>query len=136
MTIKKKFAPVVCFLSLILLVGCKEEKPKDILSKETMTVLLMDIYIGEGKVSSLSLKRDSSLAIFDAYEKRIFEKHQIDREQYKKSLAYYYDNPLELEEIYDRVLDSLNLKEQKLKESKKTVNDEEERKRDPAEEVE
>jgi len=107
---------LICFVAGIS--ACKESKPKDIIPKDKMTNILLDVYIGEGKISALSVKRDSSLAIFDVYEGRIFEKHQVERETYKKSLSYYYDHPMELEEIYNSVMDSLNVKEQKLKEAK------------------
>lgn len=115
----------ICF---ILLVACKEEKPEGILDKGTMTNIIIEVYIGEGKVSALNVKRDSSLIVYDAYEKLIYDKYAIDKETYKKSLSYYYDNPAQLDEIYEAVMDSLNVKEQKLKEEQEAAEKEKEEK--------
>lgn len=113
----------ICFIALI---ACKEDRPEGILDKGTMTSIIIDVYIGEGKVSALNVKRDSSLIVFDAYEKLIYNKYDVEKEAYKKSLSYYYNNPEQLDEIYEAVMDSLNVKEQKLKEEKEAADKEDE----------
>lgn len=106
---------LICFIGFV---SCKDDRPKGILSEDKMTAILIDIYLGEGKVTRLNLKRDSSLIVFKLYEQKIYEKHQVDREAYEKSMSYYYDHPDEMEVIYDAVMDSLNMKEQQLKEAR------------------
>jgi len=108
----------ICFIALV---ACKEERPEGILDKGTMTNIIIDVYIGEGKVSALNVQRDSSLIVFDAYEKLIYSKYAVEKETYKNSLSYYYNNPEQLDEIYEAVMDSLNVKEQKLKEEKEAA---------------
>lgn len=113
----------ICFIALV---ACKEERPEGILDQGTMTNIIIDVYIGEGKVSALNVKRDSSLIVFDAYEELIYHKYDVQKETYKKSLSYYYNNPEQLDEIYEAVMDSLNVKEQKLKEEKEAADKEKE----------
>ncbi|ELR71815.1 hypothetical protein C900_02190 [Fulvivirga imtechensis AK7] len=83
-----------------------------------MVSFLIDVYIAEGKVQNLRVPRDSAIAIFDVYEQKLLEKHGINKDTYVKSMSYYYDHPQKLELIYETVLDSLNLKEQQLREKK------------------
>ncbi|MEP2770793.1 MAG: DUF4296 domain-containing protein [Fulvivirga sp.] len=108
----------ICFIALV---ACKEDRPEGILDKGTMTNIIIDVYIGEGKVSALNVKRDSSLVVFEAYEKLIYSKYAVEKETYKNSLSYYYSNPEQLDEIYEAVMDSLNVREQKLKEDKEAA---------------
>lgn len=115
MTIKSLFQTTATFICFVFVVACSEEKPKDILSQEEMTSVILDIYIGEGKVTTLSVPRDSALTLFEVYEEKIFQKYDLDKERYKKSLSWYFDHPEELEVIYDNVLDSLSVTEQEIK---------------------
>jgi len=79
-----------------------------------MVKTLTDVYIGEQKVNQLSLTSDSSKIVFDKIKGRIFEKAGVPDSVFKKSLDYYIDRPLELEKIYTALVDSLNLREQRL----------------------
>lgn len=92
--------------------------PKDVLTKEEMVPLLLDIYIGESKVNNLRLSRDSSMALFAVYEEELFKKYEVTDSTYRRSMTYYYNHPDKLEAIYGIVLDSLNLREQRLKENR------------------
>lgn len=111
---------ILCFA---LLIACSHEdsKPKNVLPQEKIVPVLLDIYMAEGKVNDLRISHDSSVAIFDVYEDKIFEKHQIVDSVYRASMSYYFANPDQLEGIYETVLDSLNLREQRLKESKDDI---------------
>lgn len=101
----------ICCLSVVF--SCrKEERPKDILTPEEMVASLTELYIVEAKVSSIPAGRDSSLQLFDYFEKKTFEKLNFTDSIFKKSYSYYLDRPKELEEIYTVVIDSLNLWEQ------------------------
>lgn len=119
---------IICYV--LLLLGCSKEGkvPDGVLTKDKMVPLLIDIYIGESRVNHLRLSRDSSMAIFDVYEEELFKQHEVTDSVYRRSMTYYYDHPKKLEEIYGIVLDSLNLREQQLKEKreKKEVRDDKE----------
>jgi len=115
MTIKSIIQTTAIFICYVFIIGCSEDKPKDVLSQEQMTSFILDIYEGEGKITVLGVPRDSALTLFEAYEEKVFEKHGIAKERYTKSLSWYFDHPSELEVIYDNVLDSLNVTEQEIK---------------------
>ncbi|MDH4298308.1 MAG: DUF4296 domain-containing protein, partial [Cyclobacteriaceae bacterium] len=64
--------------------------------------------------STLSITRDSSRHIIAAKEGEIFEKLNTTDSTFKRSLNYYIDHPQTLEMIYTALVDSLNLREQRL----------------------
>ncbi|UII32616.1 DUF4296 domain-containing protein [Fulvivirga ulvae] len=117
---------IICYVLLVVACSKEDKVPKDLLPKEKMIPLLIDIYIGESRVNNLRLSRDSSMAIFKVYEGELFNQHQVTDSAYHRSMTYYYNHPRQLEEIYSILLDSLNLREQRLKEQreKEEVRDE------------
>lgn len=88
--------------------------PEDILSQDQMVSVLSELYILEHKISSLGVTRDSLTQIFAAMKGRVFEKSGVSDSAFSKSLNYYVDRPKSLEEIYTVLIDSLNLREQRL----------------------
>lgn len=110
---------LLLLLSLIIIGACGEEgPPDDVLTREQMVDILTDIYVAEAKIARLSLNRDSALAVFRYYEDSIFHCKGLNDSIYNQSLNYYMQTPDELDKIYEAVLDSLNLKKQKLNKSK------------------
>lgn len=92
--------------------------PEGILKQHEMVPILLEVYLAEGQINELRIKRDSAMMMFEVYEQKIFEKYHVSDSTYKASLVYYYDHPDQLESIYETVLDSLNLMEKKLEEKK------------------
>lgn len=113
---------ILCYAVLLACSG-KDDVPEGVLPQDKMVPILIDVYVAEGKVQNLRVPRDSAAAIFEAYEERIFTTHEVDRQTYLNSLTYYYDQPKKLELIYEIVLDSLNLREQRLKEVAEKTDD-------------
>lgn len=96
------------------LVSCGgDEPPEGILSKKQMVRILSEIYLAEDKTTRLSLQRDSSLQVFDTLQSKIFKKMSTSDTVFKKSLDYYWNRPEEMEQIYEILIDSLNLREQR-----------------------
>jgi hypothetical protein len=108
-------------LSLILLLfslgsSCKKEKkPTDILSQEEMAALMVEVYLAEARITGALLPRDSGTGVFRPFEKKLLEGRGIPDSVLKKTYSYYLAHPTELEKIYDSVIDTLSLREQKLK---------------------
>ncbi|MEM6643026.1 MAG: DUF4296 domain-containing protein [Bacteroidota bacterium] len=100
-------------LLLVVLLACGgAEKPEDLLSPEQMTKILMEVHILESKVSELPVvPSDSKFAVFNHFEKQLFEAQNVSAEQYESSFKYYLDHPKEFEKIYNTVVDSLLQKE-------------------------
>ncbi|MBL0766294.1 DUF4296 domain-containing protein [Marivirga atlantica] len=100
--------------TILIIVSCskKESVPNGIIPPEKMAQIIAEIYNAEYKVSHVGLKHDSTKVVFRHYELKIFEDFNVSDSIYKKSFAYYLENPNELESVYDIVIDSLSLQEQ------------------------
>ena len=87
-------------LLLILLSGCSM-RPWGVLSQEDMVAVLLDVHIAEAamKVVDTSAKRIEK----QEYYNTIFEKHNITKEKFDKSLDWYARHPKLLVEVYDEV---------------------------------
>lgn len=106
---------------MFLLVSCQqkkqEERPEWVVDKDKMIGFLIDLHLVEAKLTKLGIKKDSSRKIFEAYQKKLFAKHQIDDSLYFRSYNYYLEDVETLTEIYVAVVDSLNVKEQLIKQN-------------------
>lgn len=105
------------FLVSLILWSCGKDNdiPEGITPKEQLVPLMLDIYLAEVKLSNLKIVRDTAVSIFEIYEGYLFEKHNIEKEKYMNSMSYYYDHTEQLELIYEALLDSLSVRETKLK---------------------
>ena len=98
----------------LLFFSCgKELPPKDILSQDQLTKIMIDFYLGEAKLSNYSLPYDSASRLFIPYEESVLKKYGATDSTLLKTYQYYFDHPKELEKIYEIVIDSLNLRERK-----------------------
>ena len=105
------------FLVSCLLLGSACEKsealvapPADLLGKDKMISLLIDLHLAEAKMSYTgSRNADSIEIIYRNYEHAIFEEHHVTDSAYLHSYEYYLDNMSEMEEIYSAVVDSLSV---------------------------
>ena len=87
-----------------------------------MIGFLIDLHLGEAKLVKLGIKKDSTEKLFKALEKRLFSKHEIIDSIYFKSYNFYLEDIQEMKEIYVAVVDSLNVREQLLKQSNAKTN--------------
>lgn len=94
----------------------KEEKiviPNHILSKDQMTLILVDIHILE---ASLNLNMAGEL---NGQKKEneyvsIYKKNKTTKKQYEESLYFYSQHPKLLSEVYDDVLSGISKKQVEL----------------------
>jgi len=103
-------------LALLIFVNCSKkqaQKPSNVLTRDQMVRVLIDVHILEAKIKKLYLPRDSSQLIYNHYEEMLFDDLGITKEQYAESTAYYIDEIDEMKDIYNQVVDSL-LARQKL----------------------
>jgi hypothetical protein len=101
-------------ISLVILAfACvkKSEIPENIISKQDMSTLMVDIHLLESKVSNLNLPTDSAMQVYRKFEKEIFEKHDTDSLQYAESVRFYSMNPELYHDIYEIVVDTLIVRE-------------------------
>lgn len=90
------------------------DKPKDLIPVKKMTQMLVDVHIIEGGRSGTRVLGDS--ANVDVYYRSFFDKYAVSKEQYESSFDYYSHFPEKMMEMYDVVIDSLNLREIRISE--------------------
>ena len=87
------------------------QNPEGLYTSEQVAVFLKDLYMLEQKVKELNLHEDSSKVIFDYYEQKLYEKHNLNDSIYRASFVYYMDDIEALSKIYGIIADSLSLEE-------------------------
>ena len=85
-------------LIIFLFVGCSDNVPDNLISKEKMENIIFDIMILNAS-SGFDLKIDNNLLS----DELIYKKHNIDSLQFFESELYYSKNPREHYEIYAKV---------------------------------
>ncbi len=103
----------LCFFSLLFLVSCVDrnqpKKPKDLIPKDTMTSLLVDMLLAN--TSRNSKNRNSGKKV--NYMPFVFEKYQIDSLRFQSSNLYYTAFISEQENIYKEVKKRLEVLQKK-----------------------
>lgn len=113
----------VRFLSCLFLLACsfsctKEKKEEPALDRDQMVDLLIDIYLAEARTTLLPVNRDSAFRLFLPYQDSLMFTKGIADSTLKNAYGYYLRHPTELEAIYDAVIDSLSLREQRIRENR------------------
>ena len=110
----KKNVTTLCLCGL-LLISCskKEEKiPENILPKEKMIPIMVDVHLAEAKIQSNNLSMtDSTKKIAAGYYKNVFEKNKITEQQFRESFLYYSRHLDLLNKIYEEVISELSKKQ-------------------------
>ena len=91
-----------------------DEKPEQILSKEQMVALMIDLNIAQTRVDQLKLKKDSAAEVYDQYHAYLLNKHLIKDSTFYESLRYYLNRPNDLDVIHEGILDTLSFRLQKI----------------------
>jgi hypothetical protein len=106
---------------MILVLGfgaCQGDKePEGILSKEQLSALFVEFYLAEARIGNTTVVKDSALQLFLPFEESFLKEKGISDSVLRKTYTYYFSNPSKLEEIYDAVIDTLSLREQKASQS-------------------
>lgn len=99
-----------------LLSSCstKTDKPADILSKDEMAKALTEFYVKEAKINAFPISHDSALILMEYYRQKYALQNGKNDSSVERSYQYYLGRPDELSEIYDRIIDSLALQEQRI----------------------
>jgi hypothetical protein len=91
----------------MMLLSCKQEKlPAGIIEKEKMINLLVDMQIVDAYLNQVA-NVDTMLLQAKSRYTYIFKKHAIDSVKFSRSLNYYSLRSIELNEMYQTVIDSL-----------------------------
>ncbi|WP_299454280.1 DUF4296 domain-containing protein [uncultured Microscilla sp.] len=97
-----------CIVVLIVACSNKKEIPKDIIPKEKMVNMLVDIHLEESKIdASRYLLRDSAQVAYFKAQVGIFKKYKTDSTHYYKSYDYYFENMNHMKDIYTEVAEKM-----------------------------
>lgn len=102
-------------ISVVTLTRCAQdstlsEPPPQLLSKQQMVSFLIDLHLTEAKMNYTEVRQsDSTEILFRNYEKYLMNEHGFTDSVYLESYAYYLDNMELMDEIYEDVVDSLNV---------------------------
>lgn len=103
---------LILFL-MIVTASCSEEVvvetiPADVLSKQAMVELLVDIQLIEGGIIIRKLKGKEFDKEINVYYQIAFKKHGLTKKTFEYNMRYYTDHLEKLEEIYDEVINELS----------------------------
>lgn len=113
MTKLRKFW-IAGMISIIGLGACQADKePEGVLSKEQLSALFVEFYLAEARLGKTTAVRDSALQLFLPFEDSFLKEKGVSDSVLRKTYTYYFNNPSKLEQIYDAVIDTLSLREQK-----------------------
>lgn len=101
-------------LMIVLVLSCqKQERPAGIMSQEEFSRYLVDIYLAEARLTLVGMPKDSALKLFRPHEEKLLRDRAMADSTLKKTYQYYFDHPKEMEAVYDAVIDTLSLREQR-----------------------
>lgn len=106
-------------LVLVLLVNCTSntifEKPKDLIPRDTMVILIQEMMIASSAkfVNNINSERDIHYMAF------VYEKYKIDSSRFNRSNTYYISTIDEYIKLFREVKDSLEKKSNSFKRLKK-----------------
>jgi hypothetical protein len=94
---------------VLLFVTCRRERRGLLLDEKTMINVLADAHLAEAAAQNLyGPTRDSVLR---AYYQQIFNIHEVDQDDFERSMEWLRENPKYLERIYAAIIDSLSARE-------------------------
>ncbi len=100
------------------LFSCKQEQKETApLSRDQMVSLMMEIYLAEARTATVPVGKDSAYRLFIPHQDSLMHRMGIKDSTLRASYSYYLKHPADLEAIYDAIIDSLSLREQRLREA-------------------
>jgi hypothetical protein len=122
--IRPLLAPVGLLLALLTACARPEDvaRPAQLLPKEKMVSLLVQLHILEARVENSHLSPDSARALFQSQKQEVLRQNNMSDTDslLPRSYRYYAINRKDMDEIYTAVIDSLTRRETKMEGGKKT----------------
>ena len=91
----------------------KEKRPEGVLSPEELSKLMVELYLAEARIGGQNMARDTAMKYFIPFEEKLKGRYGVSDSIIRITYQYYISHPEELEKIYDSVIDTLSLREQK-----------------------
>ncbi|KAA9327125.1 DUF4296 domain-containing protein [Hymenobacter busanensis] len=110
------FAFLLVLLGLFSQCGRPEDPtpPANLLPRDKMVSMLIDVHLLESRVGAANLMQDSATALFDQQLQELYWRQEVSPEVFRASYEYYAIHDKDLEELYKVVIDSLEQREFRL----------------------
>ncbi|MES2113059.1 MAG: DUF4296 domain-containing protein [Bacteroidota bacterium] len=107
---------ITLFFSVSLfLISCKGgDTPDGIIDQKKMTSLLVEVHLVDGRMFSLLQNQDSINRYGTRRYDALFKRYHTDSVTFKKSLHYYAMTPVQMQKMYDTILNKLKIKSDSL----------------------
>jgi len=125
----KRIALLLSMTFVLIITSCSEYnstqqlKPEDLIEEGEFTNIMFDMRLSEVIIRQDVTTNNGNDA--DSISKKqynfVFKKHNISSERFQRSLVYYTNNPMVLDEINNAVVDSLNILKELIKTPQKEV---------------
>ncbi|NOT77114.1 MAG: DUF4296 domain-containing protein [Cyclobacteriaceae bacterium] len=109
-----RFSGIVLMVILSTIVSCKKDTEPGVLTQAQMVDFMLDMYLSEARLQMIPITRDSAFRLFIPRQDSLMRMKGITDSTLRRSYQYYLENPTKMEAIYDIVIDSLSLREQRL----------------------
>jgi Domain of unknown function (DUF4296) len=107
---------------MVFFQGChREKKVNGLIDKQRLAGLIIEMYVGEAKLGMIKIPKDSAMKLFHPFEKSVMERDKISEKDLKETYRYYLDHPIEFEEVYDIVMDTLSLREKRAEQASRKI---------------
>lgn len=80
-----------------------------------MVQILADVHIAEARIENYVLYPDTALMVFNKEQKQILDNHGVAEEEFRKTYRYYLNNLAKMDKLYEIILDTLSVREAKLR---------------------
>ena len=80
-----------------------------------MVQILADVHITEARIETNILYPDTALMVFNREQLQILAEHGVKEEEFRKTYRYYLNNLAQMDKLYEIILDTLSVREAKLR---------------------
>jgi hypothetical protein len=112
----KRIHILVILLCSTLLFSC-ERKPKEVLSEEKLSTVIVDLQIMNGTINVANINSWNKHTR-NAYFKAVLDKNSVTEAQLDSSLSWYSKKPKELLKVYDKAAEKLKKMQEELEKGK------------------
>lgn len=91
----------------LLAISCQEENrtqiPTNIIAPDKMEAILSEIHQLESNLLQTGIRQDSTVPVFEFYQKQIYAKYQVDTGSVNRSVRFYTQHVELLDSIYTKM---------------------------------